>query len=165
MINQNCRGIFYSMNDIYEVTQEGYEALQAELDLLKNDKRPGAVARLKLAREMGDLSENSEYSASREDLSMLDGRIAEIEEMIRRAKIVDHNGNNNIVELGETVMVEANGKKDSFQIVGELEADISANKLSNTSPIGKALLGKRKGESVEVTIPAGKVVYKIVKIQ
>lgn len=153
------------MNDSYQVTQEGFDTLQAELNTLKNEKRPVTVSRLKRAREMGDLSENSEYSAAREDLSMLDGRINEIEEMIRRAKIVDRNGRNDVVELGEKVVVDHDGKKLTFQIVGELEADIAANKLSNTSPIGSSLLGKKKGDSVEIEIPAGKAVYKIVEIK
>lgn len=152
------------MNDSYVVTQEGYDNLRSEIDMLKAQKRPIAVERLKKAREMGDLSENSEYSSAREDLTMLDGRIAEIEEMLNRAEIVDHVSNNNVVELGETVLIEIDGKRDTYQIVGELEADISAKKLSNTSPIGKALLGKKKGDSVEVKIPAGSATYKILEI-
>jgi transcription elongation factor GreA len=153
------------MNDTNIVTQEGFNKLQEEIRVLRDEKRPVAVARLKKAREMGDLSENSEYTSAKEDLVMLDGRIMEIEGRLRTAKIVEHTNHGDMVEIGDTVSVDHNGQKMEFIVVGELEADVALRKISNTSPIGKALLKKRKGDNVEIVTPGGKTVYKIVSIQ
>ncbi len=146
------------------VTQEGYDKVLAEIDVLRKQKRPLAVARLKKAREMGDLSENSEYVAAKEDLSFLDGRARELEYLLRQVKVVDSVSDNSVVGVGSIIDVMVNGKKDTISIVGELEANIAEKKLSNNSPIGSALLGKKKGETVEVTIPAGTIEYKILQI-
>lgn len=147
------------------VTQKGYDKVLAEIEVLKKTKRPLAVARLKKAREMGDLSENSEYVAAKEDLSFLDGRVQELEYLLRQVKVVDTASDSSVVEVGSVVDVMVNGKKDTISIVGELEANIAEKKLSNNSPIGSALLGKKKGETVEVTIPAGLIEYKILAIK
>lgn len=147
------------------ITQEGYDKLEQEVAVLQQAKRPKAVERLKKAREMGDLSENSEYTAAREDLNFIDTRIAEIEDVLRSATIVAHVDNANIVDLGDTVIVAQNGSQDSYIIVGEHEADVLQNKLSLTSPIGKALLGRKKGDEIAVDVPAGKAMYKIVEIK
>lgn len=153
------------MTNANVVTQKGYDKVLAEIEVLKKTKRPIAVARLKKAREMGDLSENSEYVAAKEDLSFLDGRVQELEYLLRQVKVVDTASDNSVVEVGSVVEVMVNGKKDTISIVGELEANITEKKLSNNSPIGSALLGKKKGETVEVTIPAGQIEYKIVNIK
>jgi transcription elongation factor GreA len=117
------------------------------------------------ARAMGDLSENSEYAAAKEELAFVEGRIREIEEILNDAEVVKNSDSSDQVRLGSSVTVETNGKNDLFQIVGEFEADPMNKKLSQNSPIGQALINKKVGDSVEVSIPAGKVQYKIVGIK
>lgn len=146
------------------VTQKGYNKVLAEIEELRKVKRPIAVARLKKAREMGDLSENSEYVAAKEDLSFLDGRAQELEYLLRQVKVIPDSSDNSIIEVGSVVDVLVNGNKDTISIVGELEANIAEKKLSNNSPIGQALLGKKKGDVVAVTVPAGEIEYTILKI-
>ncbi len=153
------------MTDTYKLSQEGHEKLLKEYDELKSVKRAQAVDRLAKARAMGDLSENSEYSAAREDLNFIDSRIIEIEEIIRNVELVKDHKVTGSVQLGNTVEVNNDGKKEHFTIVGELEADIASQKISDTSPIGKALLGSKVGDTVSVTIPAGTVQYTVVNIK
>ncbi|MBI3366168.1 transcription elongation factor GreA [Candidatus Roizmanbacteria bacterium] len=148
-----------------QLTREGFENLQKELKELLENKKPAAVDRLSKARAMGDLSENSEYTAAKDDLSFVEGRIQEVEEIIKTAEVVANHAGNNIVDVGVTVTVEADGKRDEFHIVGEFEADPMNKKLSHTSPIGKALLGKKVGDLIEAQIPAGKIVYRILEIK
>lgn len=147
-----------------QLTKEGYNNLEKELKELIKIKKPKAVERLQKARSMGDLSENSEYSAAKEELAFVEGRIQEIEEILRQAEIIE-NQQKGIVDIGVKVIVEIDGKKEEFHIVGEFEADPNAKKLSHNSPIGKALIGKKIGDWVEVEIPAGKIKYKIVGIK
>lgn len=148
-----------------QLTQDGFETLKNEYEDLTKVKKPYAVERLHKARSMGDLSENSEYTAAKEELAFVDGRILEIEEILKEVEIVSNHSTGNQIELGTSVTVEVNGKKELFQIVGEFEADPMSKKLSHTSPIGQALIGKKQGEWVEVTVPAGKIKYKIVEIK
>lgn len=147
-----------------ELTQEGFNKLQAEHQELLSTKRPAAIERLQKARAMGDLSENSEYSAAKDEIGIVEGRIQEIEEILKNVVIIAET-KGNIVSLGSKVFVEADGEKQEFHIVGEFEADPLNGKLSQTSPIGKALLGKNAGDTVEIEIPAGKTTYKILEIQ
>ncbi|OQY65176.1 transcription elongation factor GreA [Microgenomates bacterium UTCPR1] len=147
------------------LTKNGFQKIEKELDDLVKNKRPYAIDRLHKARSMGDLSENSEYSAAKEELAFVEGRIKEIEEILRSVEIVENSNNNESVEIGSTVIVEVNGRKDEFQIVGEFEADPMNKKLSFTAPIGKALLNKKVNDLIEVEIPAGKVAYKIIEIK
>lgn len=149
----------------YKVSVEGLEKLKAELAELQGPKRERAVERLAAARAMGDLSENSEYTASREDLELIDGRIAEVAHLIENAEIVTKSAGGSVVQFGDKVKVEVRDGHEEFTIVGELESDIMAGKISDTSPIGKALLGAKVGSTVNVTIPAGEVVYKILEIK
>ncbi len=148
-----------------QFTQDGYTKLQQELDLLKKTKLPQALDRLQKARAMGDLKENSEYTASKEDLAFVEGRIRELEELLHNATIVEVNLEEGAIEIGCSVEVETNGNKTEFMIVGEFEADPMSKKLSHTSPIGSALLGKKKGDKVEIEVPAGKNVYTIVNVK
>lgn len=148
-----------------QLTQEGFDTLKKEYEELTKVKKPYAVERLHKARSMGDLSENSEYTAAKEELAFVDGRILEIEEILKNVEIVENHLSSNKIELGTSVTVEVNGKKELFQIVGEFEADPMSKKLSHTSPIGQALLGKKRGEWIEVEVPAGKIKYKIVEIR
>lgn len=149
------------------VTKQGLEELKAELHDLEKEKRPQVLERVSQARAMGDLSENSEYTAAREELSLIDGRIEELTDMLKRVKIIDEekaSKKTNAVQLGSTVTVKINGKKEVFEVVGEWEADPQEKKISHESPLGKALLGKTLNETVEVEAPAGKILYHIVDI-
>lgn len=148
------------------MTQQGYDALVAELNELKEDKLPKAIARLSLARSNGDLSENAEYHAAKEDLAMLNGRISELEYLVAQAQVVVPTASNGHVSVGSKVIVELAGRKGNhtFHIVGEWEADPAQKKISEKSPLGQALVGKKAGESVDVEVPAGKVIYRIKEV-
>jgi transcription elongation factor GreA len=149
------------------MTQQGYDTLVAELQELKDDKLPAAIARLSLARSYGDLSENAEYHSAKEDLDMLNGRISELEYLVSQAQVVTTTTVNGHVSMGSQVVVEVDGKNGhhTFHIVGEWEADPSQKKISEKSPLGQALVGKKAGESVTVEVPAGKVIYKIREVK
>ena len=148
----------------FQLTQEGKENLEQELHDLTKVKRPAAVDRLSKARAMGDLSENSEYHAAKEDLGVVEGRSRELQELLKHVEVVEMSTDKHLVSLGSQIVVETNGASEKFYIVGEFEADPMAKKLSSTSPIGRALLGHKVGETVEITIPAGKTTYKILEI-
>lgn len=148
-----------------QLTKKGFDDLKAELDDLLKNKKPKAIERLSKARGMGDLSENSEYTAAKEEVAFVDGRVKEIEAIIDQAEVVENHSNGHIVDVGSSIVVEHNGGQDTFQIVGEFEADPMNKKLSRTSPIGQALMNKKVGDLVEVEIPAGKVQYKIIEIK
>lgn len=146
------------------LTKEGLAVLKAEYDELVNVKRPAAVERLATAREQGDLSENSEYTDSKQNLAFIDGRILELEEVLHGVKVVTRHSKG-AVDVGCKVTLHINGKKEEFTIVGEWEADPMTKKISHESPLGKALLGKKVGDKVEVEAPAGKILYKVLNIQ
>lgn len=152
------------MNNTMLITQAGLNQLQSELEELNNVKRPHLVERLSIARSMGDLSENSDYQSAKEDLSFVDGRIAELEDLVRNAQVVSPT-NSDQVELGNAVTVKINGSQAIFHIVGEWEANPAEKKISHSSPLGQSLMGKKVGDHVEVTAPAGKVVYTISSIE
>lgn len=150
--------------NILPITSTGLGQLQAELAQLSTQRRPQLVERLAIARSMGDLSENNDYQSAREDLSFVDGRIAELEELIKSSKVVKP-ASNTQVDFGHSVKVTVNGKQTVFQIVGEWEANPAQKKISHASPLGQALMGKQIGDQVEVAAPAGKIVYTIVAIE
>jgi transcription elongation factor GreA len=149
------------------LTPKGLEELKKEHEELINKERPEVVARLSAAREMGDLSENAEYTAAREELSFIDGRIDELEMLLKQVVLISDVGRHGtqVVELGSEVTVKINGKKEMFTLVGEWEADPEEKTISHESPLGKALLGKAVGEEIEVQAPVGKMVYKVVAIR
>lgn len=147
-----------------QLTQNGLDALKNELNELVTVKRPFLVDRLSNARSQGDLSENSDYQNAKEELGFLEGRIDELTDVIKNAKVVKDSGNSNLVGMGTKVTVRANGIKNTFEIVGEWEADMLKKKISHTSPLGSALVGKKVGEKIEVEAPVGKLVYEIVDI-
>jgi transcription elongation factor GreA len=152
-------------NDKIYLTKKGLNDLKKELEDLVEKKRPMVVKRVTKAREMGDLSENTEYTTAREDLNMLDGRIEELEQILSKASVIKSGQScNDEVKLGCKVTVKANGQDHEFTVVGEWEADPTNKKISNNSPLGKALLGKKIGQEVEVEAPAGKINYEIKKI-
>lgn len=148
-----------------QITQKGLEALKAELSQLVDVKRPKVVDRLSNARSQGDLSENSDYHSAKDELEFLDGRISELEDVVQKAQVVQDMGNGDGVSVGTKVTLKVNGSTQEFHIVGEWEADPAKKKISHTSPLGKALVGKGKGDKVEVEAPAGKVVYEILTIE
>lgn len=148
-----------------QITKEGYENLKKELADLVDRQRPANIARLQHARSMGDLRENSEYSASKEEQGLIEGRIFELEQLIENSDVINVEDIGNAVTLGCEVDVDVDGKKDTYYIVGEYEADPMNKKLSQSSPIGKALLGKKIGETVHIDVPVGKMAFKIVNIK
>ena len=147
-----------------QVTQQGYDELAAELMELTEEKRPSVVSRLERARQEGDLKENSDYTSAREELDFLDGRIDELKHVIDNAEIIK-NASKGAVGVGNCVVVQINGDTHEYNIVGEWEADPMEKKISNESPLGKQLVGKKVGEEIEVDAPAGKIVYKILEIK
>lgn len=149
------------------LTKDGLEELKAEYEELTKKKRPDVVARLAAARDQGDLSENAEYSAARDELSFIDGRIDELEELLRQVELIEEpkKGSKTVVTLGSTVTVHLGKKQEDFTVVGEWEADPAEKKISDQSPLGKALMGKAIGEKIEVEAPAGKILYTILSVK
>ena len=155
----------YNGNKKIQLTKEGLIELKDELEGLKEVKRPKLVERLANARMQGDLAENSDYQAARDELEFLDGRIDELQGVLNNAEVVVSGTNGKSgVNLGTRVTVKTNGSTHTFHIVGEWEADPAEKKISNTSPLGQALVGKNIGDKVEVEAPAGKVTYEILEI-
>lgn len=134
-------------------------------ELVKNKKQK-AIDRLQKARAMGDLSENSEYTAAKEDLAFIEGRIMELATLLNNVEIIEEAiSSASVVDVGRKVLVESRHGTHEYIIVGEFEADPMNKKLSHTSPIGKALVGKKKGQKVKVVVPAGEIEYTIVEIK
>ena len=153
------------MTQDFYVTSEGLKELKEELKVLVDVKRPELIDRVATARAHGDLSENSEYAAATQDLAFAEGRMEELEELIAKAQIIKSGKiANHIVKLGSKVVLKTNGKSQTFELVGEWEANPLEQKISHTSPLGRALLGKKMGEQVEIDAPACRVKYHIVKV-
>ncbi len=148
----------------YHVTAEKLEELKAELETLKTTRRQEIAERLKRAKELGDLSENSEYFEARDEQQFVETRISELEETIRNAAIIKLVSGKDIVHIGSTIEVTKEGQNFKYTIVGPNEADPAKGFISNESPIGRAFLGKKAGETVEIEIPSGKATYTIAKI-
>ncbi|MGO4961146.1 transcription elongation factor GreA [Jeotgalibaca porci] len=152
---------------VYPMTLEGKQKLEEELEDLKINKRKEIVERIKIARSYGDLSENSEYESAKDEQAFVEGRISSLEKMIRFAEIIDDkNVEADIVSLGRTVtFVELpDEEEESYSIVGSAEANPLQGKISNDSPIAKALLGKRVGDEVSIATPGGDMKVKIVNV-
>jgi transcription elongation factor GreA len=148
------------------LTPEGMLNLETELAELTTQRRPEVIARIKAARELGDLSENADYEAARKEQSFLEGRIQQIEKMLKNASIIESSAEGGAVVLGSTVTVETDRHgEETFTIVGSAEADAAAGKISYTSPIGRALMGRRAGETVRVQVPAGSMDFKITEVR
>jgi transcription elongation factor GreA len=140
------------------LTPEGLENLKKEIEYLSTTKRREVAERIKEAREFGDISENSEYDDAKNEQAMLEARIATLEDKLRSASVIDATElTADVVRVGSQVSVKDDKGKDlQYTIVGSTEADPSANRLSNESPVGKALVGRKQGDSVKVTLPSGK---------
>ena len=149
------------------LTQQGFEELKSELDNLINVKRPANIQAIKEARALGDLSENADYDAAKNDQAEIEGRIKKIEKMLENVEIIEK-GDSSVVSLGTTVSikyVDDEDETDEYQIVGSQEADPFNNKISNESPIAAAILNKKVGQTVEVNSPQGVYNVKIVSVQ
>jgi transcription elongation factor GreA len=151
--------------DKYYLSKERFEELQQELETLKSKTRLEIADQLKRAKEYGDLSENAEYAQAREEQGRVEARIFELEEMLKRAVTIKKGQGGDAVEVGSFVTVRKNDQIFTYTIVGSNESKPEEGKISNESPIGKALLGKKVGDSVPVVTPAGEIVYHITKIE
>ncbi len=150
------------------MTAEGYRTLQEEMKRLKVEERPAVIKAIEAAREHGDLSENAEYHAARERQSFIEGRLAELEDVISRADVIDPKSlKGKTIRFGATVQLadEDTDEESTFQIVGSHESDVESGKLSVTSPLSRALIGKTVGDSVEVITPGGSKSYEVIKVQ
>ena len=155
------------MNKI-PMTSEGYVKLQEELKKLTSEDRPNIIAAIAEARGHGDLSENAEYQYAKEQQSLIEGRIADLESSISRAEVIDiKNITGNSIKFGATVEIEDDdtGKKQMYQIVGEYESDIENKKISINSPLARGLIGKSKGDTVEINSPKGVKSYTIISVK
>ena len=156
------------MADRVPMTRQGYDQLKATLKKLKTVDRPHNVKEIEEARSHGDLSENAEYHAAREKQSFIEGRLAELEDKIARAEVIDvAQMSGKIIRFGATVTVadEDTDEESTYQIVGEDEADISTGRLSVTSPLAKALIGLQSGDSVDINTPGGAKGYEVVRVR
>ena len=154
--------------DKIPMTMEGLQRLEAELKQLKTIERPAIIRAIAEARDHGDLSENAEYHAARERQSFLEGRVAELEDKIARAEVIDVSKlSGKVIKFGAKVTLadEDTGEENTYQIVGAEEADIDEGRLSVTSPLARALIGKQTGDSVEVTTPRGSKAYEITRVR
>ena len=150
--------------EITYLTKERYEELQEELKNLKTDGRQAVAARLKYAKELGDLSENSEYQEAREEQSRLEQKIGQVEEVLRNSSIIKKPAGTATVRIGSKVKVKKGSESLTYTIVGSSEAEPSQGFISNESPIGKALLGKKVGDVVNIKTPKGEVSYQVLSI-
>lgn len=153
------------MSKKYLLTAEGLTKLNDELKHLITDKRKEVIERIREAAAHGDLSENADYAQAREEQSFIEGRIQEIEDIIKNAEIIDTNTHRSAVNIGSTVHIKTGGKEITYTIVGSNEANPKEGKISNESIVGKALLGRKAGEKFNVQTPAGEISYEIVVIE
>lgn len=153
--------------DRVPMTVEGFERMEAELQRLKSEERPRIIAAISEARAHGDLSENAEYHAAKEAQGMNEARVAELEDKLSRAEVIDPTSmSGDVVKFGATVSLEDEDTEDqvAYKIVGELEANVKEGRVSVTSPIARALIGKTVGDSVEVVTPKGSKAYEILDV-
>lgn len=148
------------MEKSYRTTREGLEKMKQELEELRNVRRPEISERIAKAKELGDLSENAEYHEAKEAMGWLEGRIMEIQDFIVNAQVVEPKGGEEIT-VGCRVVCETKGKERTYHLVGSNESDPAAGRISDQSPLGQALLGRRKGESFEFDAPSGPVTYTV----
>lgn len=148
------------------LTTEGADRMRLELEQLKGPAREEMARRLRAAIQMGDLSENADYHKAKEDQAFLEGRISELEYLLKNAIIVDRNNNTGeVVDIGVQVTIQETGESpETYHMVGAKEADPRNGRISNESPIGRALMGRRAGETVTAETPAGSITFKIIKI-
>ena len=146
------------------LSRDGLEKLRAELEEMVTVRRPEVAARIHDAKEHGDLSENAEYEDAKNEQAFVEGRIQTLEALIKNATIIGDDHATDHVAVGSTVVVDGEDGQETFTIVGSAEASPSSGRISNESPVGRALLGRRKGDKVTVKVPAGDFAYRIVEI-
>ena len=146
------------------VTPAGFKKYKDELEMLKTVKRREIAERVKAAKEQGDLSENAEYAAAKDEQAHVEGRIEELEQILKVVKVVEPKEKSGSVSIGSTVSVQLGGQSVDYELVSSNEADPTAGKISIESAVGKALLGKKKGDRVTVTTPGGEVEYTVEKV-
>jgi len=148
------------------ITQEGLKKLEQDLKYLKTEKRREIANRIQVAKDLGDLSENAEYAQAKDELAFNEGRILELEDVIRNATVIKENKEKNLVSVGNSIKIkdQETGEIKEYNIVGSQEADPVAGKISNESPLGKAFLNQQKGQIVEVVLPKGVIKYQIIEI-
>ncbi|MFA6170881.1 MAG: transcription elongation factor GreA [Patescibacteria group bacterium] len=147
------------------ITPEGYDKLKQELELLVNVRRREIADRIEKAKELGDLSENAEYADAKEAQAFNEGRIQELNAMLKNLTVVSNGGGKDVVGMGSKVTVKTEGKSKTYTIVSFNEVDPAEGKISNESPLGRAFLGKKKGDKVKVEAPRGLIEYEITKIE
>ena len=152
------------MKKQFKMTAEGIAELEKELNILIS-KRSEMAERIKSAREFGDLAENAEYSSARQDQERAESRISDIDHILKNAEIIKESKSKDVVSLGVTVVLKNSKVEKTFTIVGSVEADPASGKISDESPIGKALLGKKLGDEVEIVTPAETIKYKISSVK
>jgi len=154
------------MNNEYLITEEGLKKLKEELEDMKTRQRDELSKRLRFAIQQGDLSENADYHKAKEDQAFLEGRIREYEETIAGAKIIDGSNNNGVIDVGSHITIqEGSYPEERYHMVGAREANPMEGRISNESPIGKALLGRKAGDTVTVTTPGGEMELKILSVE
>ena len=146
------------------LSKEGLQKLREELEQMVSVRRSEIATRIHDAKEHGDLTENAEYEDAKNEQAFVEGRIQALESMIKNAVLIDENHSTDHVQIGSTVRVQSDDGEESFTIVGSAEAKPGEGRISNESPVGRALLGKKKGEKVVVRVPAGDFTYKVVGI-
>lgn len=146
------------------LSKDGLEKLRVELDEMVMVRRPEIAARIHDATQHGDLTENAEYEEAKNEQAFVEGRIQTLEALLKNAILIEENHSSEHVQIGSTVVVESDDGKERFMIVGSTEARPSEGRISNESPVGRALLGRRKGDSIVVRVPAGDFSYTIVEI-
>ncbi len=151
-------------NEKVMLTKEGLEELKRELQELIDVKRPEVVTKISVARDMGDLSENAAYVSARDDQAFIEGRISELEDIIKKAVVSTGVSFGGIVNVGSRIRVHVDGGEEEYVVVGAPEADPKEGKISNESPLGNALVGKKVGDKVEIEAPMGKLVYTILSV-
>jgi len=152
------------MSKKYLLTPEGLQKLQDELKVLINEKRKEIIERIREAAAHGDLSENADYAQAREEQSFIEGRIAEIEDIVKNAEIITTNSHHSEVSIGSTIRLKINDEERKYTIVGSNEANPNEGKISNESPVGKGLLGKKVGDKFKINTAAGEMTYEIQSI-
>ena len=146
------------------LSKEGLEQIRRELDELVNVRRAEIAARIHEAKEHGDITENAEYEDAKNEQAFVEGRIQALSALVKNAVVIEENHSSTHVQIGSTVTIQSKDGKESFMIVGSAEASPAEGRISNESPVGRALLGRKKGEEVTVTVPAGDSKYKILSI-
>lgn len=153
------------MDEVIYLSPEKRQELERELELLSNTKRREIAAKINEAKDQGDLSENAEYIQAREEQGFVEGRIVEIEDVLKRATVVKAPADHVTISVGSRISVSVNDQKRDLELVGSQEANPSSGKISNESPLGSALMGRHVGDTVKVMVPKGEMIYQILAIK